>query len=290
MIEWTAEAQALLGRAPVFVRSLARRKVEEMARQRGFSKVTAQLVEETKKLARHSPGGHTANQLSAAEIERIERDALTSPAAERRARTYEIKACGAVVGCPRSLGMVSDLADRVAKVIEASGLPDRIETVMSGRPILTHHRFRVAVDGCPNACSQPQIRDFGIIIRGDPAVEPSRCDGCGLCAQACQEGAMSLVAGLPETDSERCIGCADCVHACPTGALAVSEVHYRLLVGGKLGRHPRLADEWLTVHSMEACETALQCLLEILARERQPGQRITDALDATRLQMLRSEL
>jgi Fe-S-cluster-containing hydrogenase component 2 len=55
-------------------------------------------------------------------------------------------------------------------------------------------------------------------------VDTDKCVGCGVCAQACAVGAISLVEGTAKVDQERCTDCEACVEVCPTGAmLAVRE-------------------------------------------------------------------
>jgi hypothetical protein len=49
---WTPEATVILHKIPFFVRSQARHRIEELARERGCDEVTAELVEE----ARHQFG------------------------------------------------------------------------------------------------------------------------------------------------------------------------------------------------------------------------------------------
>ena len=40
-----------------------------------------------------------------------------------------------------------------------------------------------------------------------------------------------------------CINCGDCIRVCPSGAISYDQVGWRLLQGGRLGRHPKLAKE-----------------------------------------------
>ena len=52
-------------------------------------------------------------------------------------------------------------------------------------------------------------------------IDESRCDGCGLCAAACHEGAIGMVEGKARLLREDyCDGLGDCLPACPTGAIS----------------------------------------------------------------------
>lgn len=55
-------------------------------------------------------------------------------------------------------------------------------------------------------------------------INKARCNGCGLCAAACHEGAIGIVAGKAELLREDyCDGLGDCLPACPTGAITFEE-------------------------------------------------------------------
>ncbi len=56
-----------------------------------------------------------------------------------------------------------------------------------------------------------------------PALEPSKCISCGICARVCPEGAIALIGGLPKIDEDKCIGCGKCIQRCPTRALTFRE-------------------------------------------------------------------
>lgn len=55
-------------------------------------------------------------------------------------------------------------------------------------------------------------------------IDEEKCDGCGLCVDACHEGALQLIDGKAKLVSESyCDGLGDCLPECPTGAITVEE-------------------------------------------------------------------
>lgn len=55
-------------------------------------------------------------------------------------------------------------------------------------------------------------------------IDEEKCNGCGLCVDACHEGAIELVDGKARLVSdEYCDGLGDCLPECPTGAISIIE-------------------------------------------------------------------
>lgn len=55
-------------------------------------------------------------------------------------------------------------------------------------------------------------------------IEESKCNGCGLCAAACHEGAIGMEGGKAKLlRDDYCDGLGDCLPACPTGAITFVE-------------------------------------------------------------------
>lgn len=55
-------------------------------------------------------------------------------------------------------------------------------------------------------------------------IDEERCNGCGICAEACHEGAIGMVDGKARLLREDyCDGLGDCLPTCPTGAISFEE-------------------------------------------------------------------
>lgn len=56
------------------------------------------------------------------------------------------------------------------------------------------------------------------------SIDEDKCTGCGLCVDACHEGALAMVDGKAKLVSESyCDGLGDCLPECPTGAITIEE-------------------------------------------------------------------
>ncbi|WKY47226.1 4Fe-4S binding protein [Eubacteriaceae bacterium ES3] len=62
------------------------------------------------------------------------------------------------------------------------------------------------------------------MIRKIISIDEEKCNGCGLCADACHEGAIGMVDGVAKLlRDDYCDGLGDCLPACPTGAITFVE-------------------------------------------------------------------
>ncbi|MDZ7831734.1 MAG: 4Fe-4S binding protein [Desulfobacterales bacterium] len=217
-MRWLPEADAAIKKAPFFVRKKARQRVEERVAAEGRDGVTAADVHAAKK--------RFLNRM------------------DEEVKGYQVDACFGPEGCPNRAVENDGLAESIESVLAAEDLRGFLKQTVGG-PLKFHHEFRVTLADCPNACSQPQIKDIGIIGAAEPGKTDEPCSECGACQDICREAAVTLDPDLggPVFDRERCVYCGQCIKACPTGTITCERRGYRILIGGKLGRHPRLARE-----------------------------------------------
>jgi dissimilatory sulfite reductase (desulfoviridin) alpha/beta subunit len=233
-MKWKEEAKQALSRVPFFVRGRVRKRVEEEASSRGAREVTLEHVDTCRQ--------RFLNRM------------------EEEVRGHRLETCFGQSGCPNRVVPSDEMSKALEKLLSGRNLKAFLKERVSG-PLKMHHEFRVCLADCPNACSRPQIADVGIIGACVPTLSDEPCTLCGTCVDTCQESAVSLQGGTPAIDFARCIFCGQCIRACPTGTLKSWQVGYRILIGGKLGRHPRLGEELPGVHNQTlALEIVGRCL------------------------------
>lgn len=62
------------------------------------------------------------------------------------------------------------------------------------------------------------------MIRRIININEEKCNGCGLCTDACHEGAIGMIDGKAKLlRDDYCDGLGDCLPVCPTGAISFEE-------------------------------------------------------------------
>lgn len=252
-MKWTKEADVAVSKVPFFVRGRVRKRVEEEATRCGSSEVTLENVQTCKR--------RFLNHM------------------EDEVKGYQVETCFGPSGCPNR-AVTWDLAPLVEKLLEKRNLKNFLEGKVQG-PLKMHHEFRVSISDCPNSCSRPQIADLGLIGARKPRVTDDPCSQCGACVQVCREDALFLRDGKPVLDGSKCLSCGQCITACPTGTLQQKEKGFRILVGGKLGRHPRLAEELPGIYSYDDTLKMIERCLDHYQKNSTIGERWGEILEKT---------
>ncbi|HUW66231.1 MAG TPA: 4Fe-4S dicluster domain-containing protein [Spirochaetia bacterium] len=156
----------------------------------------------------------------------------------------------------------------ITESLEGMDFEKRLALRLNKPRPLHHELMHLAIAGCPNGCTQPQIKDFAVV--GQVVVETAPgCSRCGACVEACPDDCASLDGDGPVIDRNLCLNCWLCLKACPEGALTAAKRGYRILAGGKLGRRPRLASTLRPVASPEEVADSLrECAELFLAKGR----------------------
>ena len=288
-MEWDQAASDRLAKVPFFIRGKVKKQIEEYVRRQGGEIVTDNQVAAARrelvggeaaggevsapqqKLSGDLPAGIDQDQIEMIMEKGVQLEGLNT-------RHRQVKVCGGAAGCPLSLIEDRRVASVLAGVLEKSGLDGHLSGGAGG-PVLYHQKFRLALAGCPNSCSQPQIVDFGVQGQSRPGRGEDPCSDCGQCLKVCRENAVSLDGEGPSFDYSRCLNCGQCIRACPTGAIREEQSGYRVLLGGKLGRHPRLAATILDLAAEDQVLATLEGALRVFMEHGRKGERLGGLAD-----------
>ena len=255
LMKWMPEAEEAIKKVPFFVRKRVKARVEKEATEAGKQAVSLADVKATQ--ARY----------------------LTRMSSEIKG--YQIETCFGPSGCPNRAIISDRLIAQIEADVEKEDLLGFLKQRVNG-DLKFHHEFRITLADCPNACSQPQIKDIGIIGACAPVVTEEPCSMCEACVEACKEDAIFLDPAKegPVIDSDRCLKCGKCMPVCPTGSLVEGIKGYRVQLGGKLGRHPQLARELPGVYSEKQVLQIIQDCICYYKQHSRNGKRFAQILQS----------
>ncbi|GJQ58561.1 MAG: 4Fe-4S dicluster domain-containing protein [Candidatus Scalindua sp. AMX11] len=301
-MEWDKEASARLEKVPVFVRKMARSKIEKFASERGKTTVSVADVEEVKagfmgtKVDGDTGDISNADPVTPDSFVDDDKYEILKRSGEYELENgypamYNIEVCrGEEVDCPFLIIGVKGLLQKIKDRLKEVGFSKLLISKIEGK-LLPHHRLKIALASCPNACSKPQIKDFGIHVRAKVIVaEEIACNGCKSCLRSCKENAIKISglskqphntvmeSAVPPPDGnslkvkihyKRCLHCGLCAEVCPTGSIKRDEPSFRVMIGGKLGRHPRFADDLIEFANESEVLKALDICIDAILTEKQ---------------------
>ncbi len=255
-LHWDVDAETKLKRVPFFMRKMVRSKVEERVRKNSVERVTLSDLQEAEARFKNMTAGKSNEELLA----------MMPVDNQPGIDMVVVEVCHAKLSnCPNVIIDPEKWKAVIEDWVLKNNISEKFRKKVGGERILFHHKFRVSISGCPNGCSRPQIADFALVGFVVPDVDSDKCTSCGLCMEACPDSAISfngaLDGGPPIFDRVKCLGCYKCKDSCPTECIDVSGgvvcEDVNVLIGGKLGRHPHLADRAGVIKGPEELEDLL---------------------------------
>ena len=140
-MQWSQEAEQAVKKVPFFVRKKVRSRVEKEAAEAGKKSV------------------------SLADVKRTQARFLSKMSQE--VKGFQVDTCFAGGGCPNRVLESESLLEKIERLFKEADILAFLKKNVTG-DLKFHHDFRVTLAECPNACSQPQIKDIGIIGAATP--------------------------------------------------------------------------------------------------------------------------
>jgi len=164
-------------------------------------------------------------------------------------------------------------------LIDSQKIAKKIDERLFGKSGLPH-KLKIGITGCPNACIKPQENDIGIMGIMSKTYQQDLCNFCGLCVEVCPVKAIKIKKEKLEFDENKCIGCGDCVFSCPTGAWEKVGEGYRLFLGGKMGKFPKLGIKAIDfIYSEDELLRIVEQAFKFYKKEGRKGERFRDTLE-----------
>ena len=150
--------------------------------------------------------------------------------------------------------------------------------------------MRIAISGCPNACTSPMLNEIGVIGRVRPLRTPGLCTGCGSCVQYCKVKAIKIRNGISELKEDSCVQCGVCIQSCHFDLLKAEHRHFLITVGGRRGRHPQIGRPLLTVETEDQVIFAIQKIVDWVYRRAWSGRLLSEQLDELQFEKFRQDI
>ena len=253
-MKWMPDAEAAIKNVPFFVRKKVRSRIENDTEAAGKTMVSLSDVKAAQ----------------ARFMSKMNSDI----------KGYQVDTCFGSIGCPNPANSCDVLIKKIESLLENANLLTFLKERVEG-DLKYHNEFRVTLAECPNACSQPQIKDVGIIGAVIPEITGEECSGCEACVEACIETCITLdrEKNIPEIDHARCLKCGKCIHVCPSETIAAKNRGFRVQLGGKLGRHPKLAVELKGIYRETEVLQLIKDCIDYYKKYCKHGERFAEIFD-----------
>ncbi len=288
-MKWSGEAEGAVKKVPFFVRKKVVKKIEQYVLDNGRNFVT---IEDTRAARKEF-------------LSNMSKDI----------KGYQADGCFSSSGCPHAANGCASILKQAELLLKSQDILGFLKQNVSGK-LKYHHEFRLSTADCPNACSQPQIKDMGIIGAVQPEISEEPCSMCQACVHVCPDDCITLndntadelnnhdnaadelnnhdnaadelnshaADEMPVIDFDTCLMCGKCIEACPTGTIREEKRGFRVLLGGCLGRHPRLALELPGILSAQEVLAVLGRVLDFYKEKSTGGARFAKIFHAEDLQ------
>ncbi|RJQ40976.1 MAG: hypothetical protein C4555_00635 [Dehalococcoidia bacterium] len=284
-MEWDKEAADEFVKIPMAKRAKENTKVlvEKLARKNHSDRVTLKEIAETKKLIyKDVPEEKRQRDIEKriAEGEKDLRQRIEEEGREILARDidlFNIELCtGETSSCRNRIIELAALKEAVAQKLRGCRVSEIVADLhRDDERIMPHHRFIVSISGCPNGCTGPEAKPFGVHGVSRPMVTDVPCSECFICADRCLRGAIIIKDGGPAINRDLCDMCENCVKGCTTGTLASEKKGYRIMVGGMVGRFHQFGAELFKIVDKDTLMAALEASIKTLRDEARGYENLT---------------